>query len=57
MKKLKGTPYNELKIQRSNIWLDLLSSLPFIVVGLWAIALNEYIAFNDDLKSFVTIVN
>jgi hypothetical protein len=37
MKKLKGTPYNELKIQRSNIWLDLLSSLPFIVVGLWLV--------------------
>ncbi|WP_293347980.1 MULTISPECIES: hypothetical protein [unclassified Microcoleus] len=35
MKKLKGTPYNELKIERSNIWLDLLSSLPLIVVGLW----------------------
>ncbi|MEG4802021.1 hypothetical protein QUB63_18945 [Microcoleus sp. ARI1-B5] len=37
MKKLKGTPFNELKIKRSNIWLDLLSSLPFILVGLWMI--------------------
>ncbi|MEG4321450.1 MULTISPECIES: hypothetical protein [unclassified Microcoleus] len=37
MKKLKGTPYNELKIQKSNIWLDLLSSLPFIIVGLWLV--------------------
>ena len=37
MKKLKGTPYNELKIQSSNIWLDLLSSLPLIVVGLWLV--------------------
>jgi hypothetical protein len=37
MKKLQGTPYNELKIQSSNIWLDLLSSVPFIVVGLWLI--------------------
>jgi hypothetical protein len=35
MKKLKGTPFNELKITRSNIWLDLLSSLPFILIGLW----------------------
>lgn len=37
MKKLKGTPYNKLKIQPSNIGLDLLSSLPFIVVGLWLV--------------------
>ncbi|MEG3864108.1 hypothetical protein [Microcoleus sp. herbarium12] len=37
MKKLQGTPYNELKIQSSNIWLDLLSSVPFIVVGLWLV--------------------
>ncbi|WP_293335416.1 hypothetical protein [Microcoleus sp. CAWBG58] len=37
MKKLKGTPFNELKFERSNIWLDLLSSLPLIVLGLWLI--------------------
>ncbi len=37
MKKIEGTPFNELKIQRSNIWLDLLSSLPLIVVGLWLV--------------------
>lgn len=35
MKKLTGTPFNELKIQRSNIWLDLLSSLPLVILGLW----------------------
>ncbi len=37
MKKLEGTPYSELKIQTSNIWLDLLSSLPFIIVGLFLV--------------------
>ncbi|MEG4802018.1 hypothetical protein QUB63_18960 [Microcoleus sp. ARI1-B5] len=37
MKKLKGTPFNELKIQSSNIWLNLLSSLFLIVAGLWLV--------------------
>lgn len=37
MKKIKGTPFNELKIKTSNIWLDLLSSLPFVILGLWLV--------------------
>jgi hypothetical protein len=37
MKKIEGTPYAELKIQTSNIWVDLLSSLPFIIVGLFLV--------------------
>ena len=37
MKKLEGTPYSQLKIQTSNIWVDLLSSLPFIIVGLFLV--------------------
>ena len=40
MKKIEGTPYSELKIQTSNIWLDLLSSLPFIIVGLFLILIS-----------------
>jgi hypothetical protein len=37
MKKLEGTPYSELKIQTSNIWVDLLSSLPPIIFGLYLV--------------------
>ena len=37
MKKLEGTPYSKLKIQTSNIWVDLLSSLPLIIVGLYVV--------------------
>jgi len=40
MKKIEGIPYSELKIQTSNIWLDLLSSLPFIIVGLFLILIS-----------------
>jgi hypothetical protein len=40
MKKLEGTPYSELKIQTSNIWVDLLSSLPFIIVGLFLVLIS-----------------
>ncbi|MEG4633354.1 hypothetical protein QUB56_27870 [Microcoleus sp. AR_TQ3_B6] len=40
MKKLEGTPYSQLKIQTSNIWLDLLSSLPFIIVGLFLVHIS-----------------
>jgi hypothetical protein len=40
MKKIEGTPYSELKIQTSNIWLDLLSSLPFIMVGLFLVHIS-----------------
>lgn len=37
MKKLEGTPYAELKLHSSNIWVDLLSSLPLIIVGLFLV--------------------
>jgi hypothetical protein len=37
MKKIEGTPYSELKIQTSNIWLDLLFSLPPIIIGLFLV--------------------
>jgi hypothetical protein len=37
MKKTQGTPYAELNIQTSNIWVDLLSSLPFIIVGVFLV--------------------
>ena len=40
MKKIEGTPYSELKIQTSNIWVDLLSSLPFILVGLFMVHIS-----------------
>jgi len=40
MKKSEGTPYSELKIQTSNIWLDLLSSLPLIIVGLFLVLIS-----------------
>jgi hypothetical protein len=40
MKKIEGTPYPELKIQTSNIWVDLLSSLPFIIVGLFLVQIS-----------------
>jgi hypothetical protein len=40
MKKLEGTPYSELKIQTSNIWVDLLSSLPLIIVGLFLVHIS-----------------
>lgn len=40
MKKLEGTPYSELKIQTSNIWVDLLSSLPLIIVGLFLVQIS-----------------
>ncbi|MEG4148973.1 hypothetical protein [Microcoleus sp. Pol12B5] len=40
MKKIEGTPYSELKIQASNIWLDLLSSLPLIIVGLFMVHIS-----------------
>lgn len=40
MKKIEGTPYSELKIQTSNIWVDLLSSLPLIVVGLFLFSIS-----------------
>ena len=40
MKKLEGTPYSELKIQTSNIWVDLLSSLPLIIVGLFLVLIS-----------------
>jgi hypothetical protein len=41
MKKIEGTPYSELKIQTSNIWVDLLSSLPFIIVGLFMVHISS----------------
>jgi hypothetical protein len=37
MKKIEGTPYSELKIQTFNIGLDLLSSLPLIIFGLFLV--------------------
>ena len=40
MKKTEGTPYSELKIQTSNIWVDLLSSLPFIIAGLFLVLIS-----------------
>jgi len=40
MKKIEGTPYSELKIQTSNIWVDLLSSLPFIIFGLFLVYIS-----------------
>jgi hypothetical protein len=40
MKKLEGTPYSELKIETSNIWVDLLSSLPLIIVGLFLVQIS-----------------
>ena len=40
MKNIEGTPYAELKIQTSNIWVDLLSSLPFIIAGLFLVHIS-----------------
>ena len=40
MKKIEGTPYSQLKIQTSNIWVDLLSSLPFIIFGLFLVDIS-----------------